>query len=383
MNLEGDQFIEKTRLLRASLLLWFLFTTVLLLIPIPVGLNEIQASTWLPLDKVAHLGLFGVAAVLSLLNGLSGRSTLAAWAIYGITIEVIQEATGYRSFEWLDFLSDLAGVSIGMTIFWAATGVRIAMSDSGKHPVGKLLGVRVDAVYRADLMDRITHAAETGNGGLITNVNVHAMNIAWKDREFRSILNGSDLVFVDGAGVRLAAQLSSVQVGERLTAADWIDEVFEICAQREWPIFWLGDTDKVGAEFESELARRQPKCPFAGRHHGFFAKSGAENDAVVDLINRSGARILLVGMSMPLQEKWIWANRHRLQVPVMLTVGGLARVYIGDIRRGPRWMTDNGLEWLFRLVMQPQYTWRRYVIGNPLFMLRVILVRMGILKVAE
>ena len=77
-------------------------------------------------------------------------------------------------------------------------------------------------------------------------------------------------------------------------------------------------------------------------------------------------------MSMPIQEKWIWANRERLAPPVRLALGGLARIMTGHIRRGPRWMTDHGLEWLYRLGVQPRYTWRRYLLGNPLFLLRIL-----------
>ena len=247
----------------------------------------------------------------------------------------------------------------------------------------KLLGIRIDVVFRADLLTHIEQAAETGNGGLITNVNVHAMNIAWRDHEFRTILNKSALVFVDGTGVKLGAKFCSVPVGDRLTPADWIDELFLVCARRQWSVFWLGDTEKIGADFERELARRHPQCVFAGRHHGFFVKTGSESDAVVNLINQSGAKILMVGMSMPIQEKWLWANRHLLRAPVLLPLGGMARIYTGATRRGPRWMTDNGMEWLFRLVVQPRDTWRRYVIGNPLFIFRIMLARVGFLRVPK
>lgn len=245
----------------------------------------------------------------------------------------------------------------------------------------QLLGVRIDVVSRKDLLTTIERAAETGTGGLITNVNVHAMNLAWNDNEFRTIVNQSDLVFVDGIGVKLGARLSKVPVGDRLTPADWIDEMFSMCVQKQWSVFWLGDTEDVGLDFERELARRHPQCVFAGRHHGFFVKTGSDSDRVVDLINQSEAKILMVGMSMPIQEKWLSANRHLLRVPVLLPLGGMARIYTGTTRRGPRWMTDYGMEWLFRLAVQPRDTWKRYVIGNPLFIFRIAMARFGFLRV--
>lgn len=239
-------------------------------------------------------------------------------------------------------------------------------------PEVDLAGVRINVVDRRGVLAAATAAAERGWGGNINNVNVHAMNTAWNDAHFRHILNTADLVFVDGFGVQLGAKLASTELGERLTPADWIDDLLHICVERGWSVFWLGDTDEVGEEFEKRLRQKHPGLRFAGRHHGFFAKEGPESERVVDLINASGAAILMVGMSMPIQEKWIWANRDRLRPPVRLALGGLARIVTGHIRRGPPWMTQNGLEWLYRLAVQPGYTWRRYLIGNPLFLLRVL-----------
>ncbi len=248
-------------------------------------------------------------------------------------------------------------------------------------PTEVLLGVRVHVVDRDDVLAAIGRAIETSHRPvLVNNVNVHAMNVAWRDREFRDILNASDLVFVDGFGVRLGAFLAGLRLGARLTPADWIDDLLRLCGERTWPLYWLGDTDEVGADFAHAISRRHPACRLAGRHHGFFAKQGPASDRVVEEINASGAKILLVGMSMPIQEKWVWANRGRLNPAVCLAVGGLARIYTGHIRRGPRWMTDRGLEWLYRFAVQPRYTWRRYLLGNPLFLWRVLRDRFGLRK---
>lgn len=235
----------------------------------------------------------------------------------------------------------------------------------------EILGLRVHRVDRTGLFDTIAAAIANGKGGMINDVNVHAANLAQSDPEFRHILNHSDLIFVDGAGIMLGARLLGKTLGERLTYADWMDELFARCASENWSIFFLGDTDAIGDAFAAELARRHPGCRFAGRHHGFFDRqNAAENQQVIDQINASGADILLVGMSMPIQEKWVWAHRQSLKPAVTLTCGGFPRVYIGDIPRGPRWMTDNGLEWVYRLCMQPK-VWRRYLLGNPLFLYRI------------
>ncbi|MGB0466836.1 MAG: WecB/TagA/CpsF family glycosyltransferase [Pontibacterium sp.] len=238
------------------------------------------------------------------------------------------------------------------------------------HQQAVLNGVRYHVVDRKGVFDSICWAAEHGDGGKVMNVNIHAMNLAYSDPELRSILNQTDLVFVDGAGVKLGCKIAGLAVGQRLTPADWLDELFEICSEKQWPVFLLGDTDEMGENFEQAMAARYPDCPFAGRHHGFFDRQGEENEQVVEQINHSGAKIILVGMSMPVQEKWIWENRHKLQAPVALATGAFHRIFTGDIDRAPQWITSNGFEWLYRLAMQP-HTWRRYILGNPLFILRV------------
>ena len=238
-------------------------------------------------------------------------------------------------------------------------------------PATNIQEVTVHQVFRADLLNQVQEAARTGEGGNIFNINIHAANLAWIDPHFREILNTADQVFVDGAGILLAGKMCKWPLGERLTVADWIDDLFEVCSREAWPVFWLGDTEEVGEEFEKRVRAKHPQLVFAGRHHGFFKKSGPENDAVIEQINASGAKVLMVGMSMPIQEKWLYANRARLAPPVRLTFGGAARIVTGHIRRGPRWMTSNGLEWLYRLSVQPKYTWKRYIVGNPLFFIRL------------
>ena len=128
----------------------------------------------------------------------------------------------------------------------------------------------------------------------------------------------------------------------------------------------------MATAFQATLAAEHPGYRDAGSHHGFFAKHGADSDAVVDAINASGATHLLVGFGMPLQEMWITEHAARLRVATVLPVGALFRWHAGIETRAPRWMTDHGLEWLARLGSHPLRHFRRYVIGNPRFLLRVI-----------
>ena len=93
---------------------------------------------------------------------------------------------------------------------------------------------------------------------------------------------------------------------------------------------------------------------------------------MIDSVKEACPDILLVGMGTPCQEKWIAKYRENLEVPVVWAVGALFDFVVGVQPRGPRWMLDHGLEWLYRLFSNPMRLWRRYLIGNPIFILRVL-----------
>jgi N-acetylglucosaminyldiphosphoundecaprenol N-acetyl-beta-D-mannosaminyltransferase len=235
-----------------------------------------------------------------------------------------------------------------------------------------MMGVRIDCIDRQDFFDAIDHGVATGGNGTILNVNAHAMNLAYEDAEFRRILNAADIVFVDGFGINLAASLCGNKAGERLTVMDWFDDLLEASGERDWPLFWLGDEPHVVEKFKEMALQKHPGAKLAGAHHGFFKKTGPESDAIIEMIQKSGAKVLLAGMGMPNQEKWMWANRDRLP-PVRLAMGAAIKFYTGTIKRGPEWMTQYGLEWLHRLTIQPKHTWKRYIVGNPLFISRAVI----------
>jgi len=246
------------------------------------------------------------------------------------------------------------------------------MSNSHSLDTAELIGVRYHLVNHEQLLTYIEECGVSKQITNIFNVNIHAMNLAYERPKFKTIINQSDMVFVDGYGVKLGAKLAGKPTGQRLTPMDWIDDLFALCSKHQWKIFLLGDVDEALEEFAAKLHEKHPQCQLAGYHHGFFDRNGAENTEVINQINQSGAEVLLVGMSMPIQEQWVWDNKDKLTPYIRITTGAMHRVYTGDISRAPKWVTDNGFEWLYRFFMEPKKTWRRYILGNPLFLLRVL-----------
>ncbi len=235
-----------------------------------------------------------------------------------------------------------------------------------------ILGIPVDVIDRPELLQKIDELATTQGVSLVNNVNAHACNLACSDPEFLEILNASDVVFCDGFGVKLGARLLGKTLGERMTPPDWIDELFKLCIRKHYCIYFIGDTDKVVCAFSQAAKEKHPHLRIVGWHNGFFdlEKDGAAR--IANEIVRLKPDIILTGMGMPRQEKWAWRAKGRLGKGVIIATGALFRWYTGVEARAPRWMTENGLEWLARLSAGPRKHFKRYVIGLPLFYLRIM-----------
>jgi N-acetylglucosaminyldiphosphoundecaprenol N-acetyl-beta-D-mannosaminyltransferase len=240
-----------------------------------------------------------------------------------------------------------------------------------------MLGVRIDRVTLPQLLAYIEQRIQQRQRTIITHANVHAMNMAYEQPWFRDFLNQSDLNFCDGVGVRWGARLLDVEIPARITYADWTWDLAAFAAQRGYRIFLLGSRPGVAWRAANCLRDQAPGLQITGVHHGYFDKTpgSPENESVIQYINAVKPDILLIGFGMPLQERWLRENWPHLHAHVALTGGAVFDYVSGEVRRGPRWMTDNGFEWLARLIIEPRRLWRRYLWGNPLFLWHVLCQR--------
>ena len=203
-------------------------------------------------------------------------------------------------------------------------------------------------------------------------VNAHVLNQSRVNPELREALERADLVYCDGYGVRLAAKALETAVPHRMTGADCIWGLAGLCAAAGQSVYLLGSEPGVAAEAARRLSRRFPQLDVAGTHHGYFEAGSAHDARVLEDINARRPDIVLVGMGSPKQELWIERNADRLDADVLWSVGALFDYVSGRTPRAPALLSDNGLEWIFRLAVEPQRMWRRYLLGNPVFVSRVM-----------
>ncbi len=232
------------------------------------------------------------------------------------------------------------------------------------HDTTVFLGIRVSVVGADDTIAFITDAAARRAPALVANVNAFAMYLARHHAAFAAVLNGADRVFCDGAGVKALAGLSGIRLGERMTPRDWIDALFERCADQGLSVFLLGGPEGLAAECARTIAGRHPRLRLAGWHHGFFDPHGEDGTRLERSIADRNADIILVGMGMPWQELWASEAMARVGRGVFIPVGGLFKQYVGAETVCPRWLSRWGVEWAWRFAHDPARLWRRYLVGN-------------------
>lgn len=233
--------------------------------------------------------------------------------------------------------------------------------------------VRIDALTADGLIGLLTSAACSGTTRTAAYLNAHGFLLADRDPELARLLGGFDLVFCDGVGLRRGLRLLGVALPARMTPPDFVDGLVVELGRRRHRIYLLGDEPGV-AERAAERYEAVAPDVVAGFRHGFFPPG--QEDAVAADIAASNARVIFVGMGTPRQEQTIARLACTLPGRVWLAVGGLFRWHAGVEHRGPRWLTDHGFEWLCRLAVQPRRVGRRYLVGLPLFGLRLLSLRL-------
>lgn len=248
-------------------------------------------------------------------------------------------------------------------------------------PVVDVLGVPVARVTTAEFCEWLLRrlqarrrAPEETRAPFITYLNAACSNIAAKDGEYRRILHGADCVYADGQAVVWAAGVTADGLPERVNAGDFIVDFCEELARAGLTLGLVGGRPGVAARAAAAWLEAVPTLKVAGAWNGFFEDDGTR---VCEAVNASDVDLLLVGMGVPLQEKWAWERRERLNVGAVWCVGALFEYYGEGRARAPVWMRRVGLEWAFRLALEPRRLWRRYLVGNAVFVRRVNRARKG------
>jgi N-acetylglucosaminyldiphosphoundecaprenol N-acetyl-beta-D-mannosaminyltransferase len=261
------------------------------------------------------------------------------------------------------------GGDLGLAARSLVSGVLGGSNPRDTPPMLNLFGIPIVNTTMDEAVQWVVDQASGEVTRSLAFVNPDCLNIAWTHTQYRDVLRTSDRVLPDGIGIHLGCRMLGQGLRANVNGTDMFPRLCEAAARGRLPIYLLGARPGIARAAADAMLRRYPDLMVAGVRDGYFQPD--EDARVLDAINESGARILLVAFGAPRQELWIAQRRDRLQVPVAMGVGGLFDFYSGRIPRAPVWMREIGLEWVYRLMQEPGRMWRRYVIGNPLFLYRV------------
>jgi N-acetylglucosaminyldiphosphoundecaprenol N-acetyl-beta-D-mannosaminyltransferase len=235
-----------------------------------------------------------------------------------------------------------------------------------------ILGVGVSAINMAIALATIDGWIERRRRQYVCITGVHGVMESQRDPELRRIHNAAGMATPDGMPLVWMLWASGHRSAERVYGADLMLAVLERSRERGYRHFIYGSSEATLARLRANLHVRFPGLRIVGSYSPPFRPLTASEDAaVVEMINAARPDIVWVGLSTPKQERWMAEHRARLEAPVLVGVGAALDFHAGVVRQAPRFMQRSGVEWLFRLAMEPRRLWRRYLRNNPAFLVSI------------
>jgi N-acetylglucosaminyldiphosphoundecaprenol N-acetyl-beta-D-mannosaminyltransferase len=240
----------------------------------------------------------------------------------------------------------------------------------------------VHVISLHDVVRRMDEWIQAGEGRRwIAVTSSHGIMEGFKYPEFQQIVESAALSLPDGQWTARAAAAHLSLAPQQVRGADLLLAFCALANQRSYSSYFLGDTDEVLKQLTARLHRQFPGLRIAGAYSPPFRPlSAGENNQIVKTINQAKPHVLWVYLGLPKQERWIFANRQELDVPIVIAAGAAAKLVSGNVRAAPAWIREHGFEWLWRLIREPRRCWRRSLLYGPRFAFLALLELSGLRK---
>lgn len=236
-----------------------------------------------------------------------------------------------------------------------------------KHSRVNILGTEIDNITASELLESLEKT-----GGLVVTPNVDHLIKLRKDQSFLAAYSMAEYCVCDSRIVQLASYFLGQPIREKVSGSDFFPAFYQHHAHNpQVRIFLLGAQPgvaqiaqrKINAKVGRSIVVDVYSPPFG------FEQDEAECQKIIERVNQSGATVLALGLGAPKQEKWLACHRNKLSsIKIFLAIGATIDFEAGHVQRSPKWVSEMGLEWLFRLGLEPKRLWRRYLIeGLPFF----------------
>lgn len=240
----------------------------------------------------------------------------------------------------------------------------------------EILNIPIQNLTMSEAIAKMVELAQTETKKQICFVNADCANIAWKNPDYIRLLMQSEMNLADGIGLKLAGKIIDQEIRQNVNGTDLFPRLMKALEKNNLSVYFLGAKPEVNATMIEKLKVDFPALKVLGGQHGYYSKE--EEASVLDKIKNLRPDIIFVAFGAPKQDLWIAEHLNQLPVKVAMGVGGLFDFYSGRIERAPVWMREIGLEWLFRFIQEPKRMWKRYFVGNFLFIYRVIRSKSGL-----
>ncbi|UTC10991.1 hypothetical protein A4W79_07135 [Latilactobacillus curvatus] len=222
----------------------------------------------------------------------------------------------------------------------------------------------------SEIINRIIEDLNGDNKIIVNFINAHCFNMYYKDSKYAEAINKSTYNLNDGIGMELGGKILGIHFKENLNGTDFMPRFLNSLEKSpNKRVFLLGGKESSVLNAKKELKSQFPELNIVGIHNGYFRDSGQ----IIKQINKAHVDCLIVGMGVPLQEKWVFENKEFLNVKAIFSVGAYLDFTAMTIKRAPRIIRRLRLEWLFRLCLEPKRMWKRYIIGNLQFFFNVLI----------
>lgn len=226
------------------------------------------------------------------------------------------------------------------------------------------LNTPMDVLTMDETVSHIEDRITQGNFLQHVVVNVAKVVNMQKDLTLAESVRACDVINIDGMGVVWGARFLGHKIPERVAGVDLFHNLNAMAESQQFPVFYLGAKQEVVEETARRMKETHPNLKIVGVHHGYFWD---DEEAVVNKIRESGAKLLFVAITSPKKENFINKWQDKLGVNFVMGVGGTFDVVAGKVNRAPTWMQNAGLEWLYRVIQEPRRMWKRYLVTNSKF----------------
>jgi N-acetylglucosaminyldiphosphoundecaprenol N-acetyl-beta-D-mannosaminyltransferase len=242
----------------------------------------------------------------------------------------------------------------------------------GEMTIASILGIPFDLIDYQAAMDQIQWWRRSQQRGYVTLTNAHGVMISRRDCQMHQALRQADLVLPDGVSIVLAAKLLGLDHSGRVTGPTLMLRLCQWGLDKGYRHFFYGGQEGIAQRLAERLQERFPGLQVAGTYCPPFRELGADEDQrIVRMINDTRPDVVWVGLGAPKQEKWMAQHAGRIAATAMIGVGAAFDFHSGNAKWAPAWIRALGLEWAYRLVLNPRRMWRRNL-GNGLFVLNLL-----------